>query len=276
MREQALLTPRTWRLTTWVYLGLGMLLVVFLAVTAWRWSDGWVQTWMPNFIAEWSGLLVAVVIVERLLDRARAAEDAARRVPVRRVAGERLGRALGELVAAAVHSYASEHRIEREEPESAAGFLWRWAPLVSGFRRARDATWIYIFANSCEAAADAIDDVRAQYLHALDHDEVADLDRMTPRLRVWRNSLRQVGGHIDPSRDEDFPAVVRLTPQAVAEDVGKTAAEVASLFMALAAVQRRLAGTELTTKAAWESWGFIRLAVRIVEDSEHDQDAAST
>jgi hypothetical protein len=93
----------TWdhaRLTTRVYIGLALLLLVFVALTAALWSESWAQTWMPNFIAEWSGILIAVAIVDRLLERARGEAEIARLEPLRLAAGRQMNFALYRLAKA--------------------------------------------------------------------------------------------------------------------------------------------------------------------------------
>lgn len=50
-------------LRTRVYAALVALTVLTALFTWWQWDKQWPHEWMPNFIAEWSGLIVAVVIL---------------------------------------------------------------------------------------------------------------------------------------------------------------------------------------------------------------------
>src|ERR1043166_9269122 len=58
----------------------------------------WANNWLPNFIAEWSGILITVLIVERLT-QAQSRRDFERfYAPLRRTAGIALGRALQPMI----------------------------------------------------------------------------------------------------------------------------------------------------------------------------------
>lgn len=51
--------------------GAGLLALVFaLAWFAFR-GQSWANTWLPNFVAEWSGIAFALVVIDRLLERNR-------------------------------------------------------------------------------------------------------------------------------------------------------------------------------------------------------------
>jgi hypothetical protein len=63
----------------------------------WRWTDAW----MPNFIAEWSGLFIAVFVVERLLERDRAASLDVQLEPLRGLAGDAIACSVAPVVACA-------------------------------------------------------------------------------------------------------------------------------------------------------------------------------
>jgi hypothetical protein len=86
-----------------LYSSLGLLFGVSILVEALgsvlRWS--WTGNWMPNFIAEWSGIFVAVFVVERLLalQQHRAAEVQLK--PLRVVAGDMLASSIAPIVACA-------------------------------------------------------------------------------------------------------------------------------------------------------------------------------
>src|SRR5216683_2210337 len=84
----------------------GIALVLVLVYLAGRWASGWApnewpDVWMPPLIAEWIGLSVAVLIVERLLKRTYMA-------PLRREAGAAIGEALWPIEFFAVGDFVAE------------------------------------------------------------------------------------------------------------------------------------------------------------------------
>jgi hypothetical protein len=86
-----------------LYASLGALLLASILVEVlghvfgWSWTD----TWMPNFIAEWSGILLAVLVVDRLLETDRERRETERISRLRESAGVQLHLAIGPLVGCA-------------------------------------------------------------------------------------------------------------------------------------------------------------------------------
>jgi hypothetical protein len=85
------LLGRTFRLVAFLRASrlsaLYLCLAVLLAGTAGLWvsrrSDHWADQWLPNFVAEWSGIFIAVAVVDRLTYRARSAEREVALAPAR-------------------------------------------------------------------------------------------------------------------------------------------------------------------------------------------------
>lgn len=59
-----------------LWLSLVLLALTTATVTLWVFERGqpWADNWLPNFIAEWTGIFVAVAIVDRLREREREAQ----------------------------------------------------------------------------------------------------------------------------------------------------------------------------------------------------------
>lgn len=265
-----------WKVTpSRVYAALGLLMVVTVVVAVWRWDDSWTHEWLPNFIAEWSGLFIAVAIVERLLARARAQEEAARRQPLRQLAGSQLARALEGIIGTAVSEYAFGGERQDEPPEPAATFFERWAPSLADSTRARHATWLDILGNTFESAVEALWGVRAQYESALDPQELAHIDELSNQLSSAQLALGPWAEDIDPKVErkgfrEHLP---QLTPDEVARNVSGRCIEIAPHFAAVAADYEALTGLQLTTERGWDNVRLTRAALEIVGKTD-DTDTA--
>lgn len=77
---------------------LTFLLVASVLVWAFERTTSWANDWLPNFIAEWSGIFIAVLVVDRLVYAERQREQAAIYTPLRHTAGLALGKALQPLI----------------------------------------------------------------------------------------------------------------------------------------------------------------------------------
>jgi hypothetical protein len=80
-----------------VYASMSLLLIASIAILLvgdlvfhWKWPNNW----MPNFIAEWSGIFIAAFAVERLLDLDRKRREALKLAPLQALAGDALATAL--------------------------------------------------------------------------------------------------------------------------------------------------------------------------------------
>jgi hypothetical protein len=254
-----------------VYVALALVMVATVAIAVWQWDETWAHEWLPNFIAEWSGLFIAVAIVERLLARARAREEAARRQPLRTLAGAQLGRAVEGIIGTAVSEYVFGGDKDDEPPEPAATFFERWAASLADSSRARNATWLDILANSFESAREALGRVRAQYESALDPQELAHIDELSDRLSSAETALGPWAEDIDPDfeRTGYRDLMPQLTPDEVARNVSNRCTEIAPHFAALASDYQALTGQQLTTERGWDNVRLTRAAIAIVGERDN-------
>jgi hypothetical protein len=253
---------RSWPLIRWLYLALALLLgASVLVYIVGRLTGGlWPDIWMPNFIAEWSGILIAVVLVERLLDRERRRERELALAPLRREAANVLGHALNGVMGFAVATYASSHDItDAEEPVEAAGFVERWAREWPDIQPLRNAEWLQHIARSLERTSQLLRDIRAKYLIALEPNEIVRLDGLELGARNEASTLRTWANALDPNA----PSMIGLSAEDVPALVGASCARLAELFRPSAEVYRGMAGEVLTTAGAWGSWSLVRTMTRL-------------
>jgi hypothetical protein len=261
---------RRWKLTTRVYVGLVALTVITVIVAVWQWDKAWAHEWLPNFIAEWSGLFIAVVIVDRLLSRAEAVEVEQRRAPERRLAGDELALALEPIVNTAVHEHARrrrEHGEEGEEaPEPAAAFLERWSQALQSSSDIRRPAWLYILANAFEKARDSLRTLRVEYDVALDPGERANIATLANTLSRDERDIGFWAEDLDVSFERRGVRrhLPRFTPDEVAGNVLNRCRQLVPVFAPVAADYRALTGQELTTAAGWNSVRLARSGAEIV------------
>jgi hypothetical protein len=259
-----------WRTTTKVYAGLAVLTLVTVVLTLVFWDQAWVRDWMPNFIAEWSGLFLAVAIVDRLLSRARTAEIEKRRAPERQLAGNRLALALEPIVNTVVHEYARRRRAEgmedEEPPEAASAFFERWSATVEGSPEARDPAWVYVFANVCERSSEALNKLRVEYDVAFEPGERANIANLADALSRDERDMGYWAEDIDPAFERTGVRrhLPRFTADDVAHNVGNRCTQLSPLLALAANDYRSLTGAVLTTQAGWESVRVMRAGVEIV------------
>jgi hypothetical protein len=261
-----------WKLTTQVYSALGALTVITIAVAVWRWDDPWARDWLPNFIAEWSGLFIAVAIVDRLLSHARRAEEEARREPWRRQAGIELAQALDELITTAVHDYARDENTPEEPTEPASVFFDRWSQSPGLSESARDPTFVYVLANAFQSAANALASFQPRYESALEPEERAHVAELANLLSDDEKALGSWAEDIDPDfeRRGIMAGIPPMTPDQVARNVANRCQLLSPYFAAVAADHQSLTGHELTTQTGWDAVRLSRLvgARRIFEQAD--------
>jgi hypothetical protein len=90
----------TLRRLVWLLL-IALILLTLGGVTL---GDGWPKTWLPNYAAEAAGLLVTVIVVERVLKNELDSRRRTEEEPLRRSAQQRVGLALGPLFASLIHA----------------------------------------------------------------------------------------------------------------------------------------------------------------------------
>ena len=250
-----------------VYVALGALTVLSIVLTAWQLDQKWAHEWMPNFIAEWSGLFVAVVVIERLLARARAVEEQTRRAPLRHLAGERLKKALTPLLDLAVEEYCAAGA-DLDSGEPAAVFFTRWSVTLTKSKSARSARWLRelddVFASTCKS----LEEFRSEYASAIDPGELAHIDVLSRELWGNRGTLVHARQSVDPSFawPDDILTTPRWTPQQAANAASSTCTDVAPYFSATARVCEGMTGVTLTTGAGY-ALGSVRFRRRIAEFS---------
>jgi hypothetical protein len=251
-------------LRTRVYAALVALTVLTSLFTWWQWDKQWVHEWMPNFIAEWSGLIVAVVIVDQLLARAREAERQRRRAPERQVVGDRLAQALDRVISAAAQEWSLGGR-ELEPAAPVPDFWTAWLADFENRHSVRDPAWRLAFAHHLRAASGNLNRIRTNYDAALEPGERAHIATLSHRLSEDGRAIEDWSGVL---RIGD-PNVLRRSVQQLNDDdivhkVANRCTGLTRLFVDVAGDYRAMTGVELTSESAWDSVRLMRAGVEYV------------
>jgi hypothetical protein len=83
---------------TWLTVALAALLVGTSLTWLFARKTSWADNWLPNFIAEWSGILIVVVLVTRAEAAARRREEAVAYATLREKAGLEIASALRPMI----------------------------------------------------------------------------------------------------------------------------------------------------------------------------------
>jgi hypothetical protein len=165
-----------------------LLALLLASILTWLFDrhTAWANNWAPNFIAEWSGILIAVVVVERLVQAAQRREQAATYMALRHTAGVALGRALRPMVDFLL-AVAEVTKIETKPGEELVVFFERVFEELprSGIPDPKKclAQWVEIL----DDAENRIRSVHDRYFMTLDPDEITQIDRLADSLspRDW-------------------------------------------------------------------------------------------
>jgi hypothetical protein len=150
-------------------------------VTAAFWDKGWVHEWMPNFIAEWSGLLLVVLVVDRMTERHHARLT----MPLRYRAGDVLKEIVRSLVRLTSGDMGSKeiHFGAADMPEFIAEWYERVAtPGRAPHRQAHGSEWLLEVQRRFELASETTTRVRDSYLNVLQPNEIYALEELAAQF----------------------------------------------------------------------------------------------
>lgn len=134
---------------------------------------GWTDTWMPNFIAEWSGIFFAVLVVERLIERERQQRIEREQEPLKQAAALTINRAVAPLAAAGVlHCGGND-----VDPYEKVTDWIRSFPFAE-----RDPGWTAVRRRAIAESRAQINNLRERYGHLLDPDELVTVDYFRDQL----------------------------------------------------------------------------------------------
>jgi hypothetical protein len=233
-----------WSLVVRVYAGLAALLIFSIVLSAVFWDHKWAQEWMPNLIAEWSGLLVAVLIVDRLIERAKEEQLSERQQPLRRLAGYEISRSLIDLVTTAVQVHANHHGLKSGAEEPADVFFERWASGVQAGEEMPIGThWLEEITECIRAAESGLAMVRRDFDSVLAAAELAPLRDLEKTFEAARLTIEVV------MENQNAP------PERKAALVGTALTLCSPGVSEVLALRTALTGETLTTSGAWEGIG---------------------
>lgn len=178
------------------------LLMVFIVVWIFERHTSWANNWFPNFIAEWSGILIAVLVVDRLNQAQRARTEQAVHESVygslRYTAGVAIGRALEPMIDFLL-ALAEVTGMKTKGGYALVDFLeelWEWLGTPrSGIVDPRSC--LADFAKTAAEVAARLRGVHTSYFPVLEPpDAIAQIDQLADRLSAaWLQ--REAGQPID-------------------------------------------------------------------------------
>jgi hypothetical protein len=245
---------RPWRARLWtslaassvrfvLYGSLGLLfsVSVLLEVLGHTLEWSWVDVWMPNFIAEWSGIFIAVFVVDRLLEIDRQLSNEERFMGLRHTAAHALDDALAPLMACMILACG------REPSNTVASINEYYDGEIEVVADEADLRWISnwhkVWADAATATRQRLDRFRTDYAMLIEPDEIRRLDHLREAVRRAttafgsRESLRRESEQVAPD-------IGRITPlrRRLAQGRGILAAEDEGvpLFGSLRVLRHRL------------------------------------
>jgi hypothetical protein len=220
-------------------------------------GGSWADTWMPNFIAEWSGIFIAVVVVERLFERDRRRQQELALAPLRRAAGSALLRALSSVLDYAVREYAEVHQTKREDAIPASVFLNRWADEVEQHPTMTDPFWLDWLSDALAGMATQLREVRARYITALEPREIANLDSLERQASSFSHTAKGVADQLDPDTPTPRKLPLVLRDDQVPGIIGMECKHLTIYFSFVARHYFDMTGETFTTERAWETNDFL-------------------
>ena len=232
--------------------------VLFAALS----KDTWQKTWMPNFIATWTGLIVVVLIVEHIVD----SEAETLRAPMRAQAASELSDAMSGVLAFAMLASGDEPH----EPIRAAEYLARWAGEVPRQLWLVDPHAIRQLADSLRTAESKLDVLRLKYsLGILREEEWSQINEL-------QLHLTRAARDIDRCAHQAAGSSMGISRHAMTE-ISRISANTADDFSRAADVFRSLTGDELELLALEtalnRNWQRERMPELDSAEAEEDEQA---
>jgi hypothetical protein len=181
-----------------LYLALASLFLASIFVWVLERNTSWANNWLPNFIAEWSGILITALVVERLVQAQARREAEAFYRPLRHTAGLAIGRALRPMIDFLLAVAESTGLKTRPAYDLVSFFeeLWHWLVVPrSGIvdPRACLAAW----ADTLEEVEARLRDVHARYDTILDPGAIVQIDKLADCLGERQWLVNEVGRPIE-------------------------------------------------------------------------------
>jgi hypothetical protein len=253
--------------------GVVLLLVISagIYVTGKAAGEAWPDVWLPNFIAEWSGILIAVVLVERVLARERLREREEARAPLRLAVASTLSLALENVIDFAIDRYADEKGVdEAEDPVQAAPFLVEWSRTVEDQMWTRDAFSVGWWATTLKNLSESLVEIRAKYVTVLDPAEIRRLDDLERSARGKVTFAQTIADDLVPGKKTAMLGVLGKQAPGI---IAGMCSDVALCVSPVADVCGAITGAPLTTAGAWQNHGFKKTLYENVEKFRLEHEA---